>query len=308
MVLKELRQGLRRGTFLIPFMGIHFFAIASLDMEFFTDVELASNQYTGVMQIGLFFEYTPFWWVVGGICMVLMPLGGIVLMDQELDEGNYELLHMTELSRWQVVIGKLLSIWGVTLLTLSSLLPYLIVRYFVGGMDVWRNIALMMTVVMASAMVASGAIGASSFKNPFAKIGVFLLYLLSMAGSGSIVLIPSALQAGNCGVFYHLNVVAFFLCYVLLGLVIARSRIRLVLHQYEMKPTWMTLILLVAGPMIIGMSSLFTAGWLGGIGCLFITYMARYVDISPRAPSWQALPKLNTPPARSEISKLGPKV
>lgn len=309
VVLKELRQGLRRGTFLIPFMVIHLFAIGALYMEFFSSVELASNQFTGVMQIGLFFEHTPFWWVVGVICIILMPLGGIVLMQEEMDEGNYELLQMTELSRWQVVLGKLLSIWGITLLTLSSLLPYLIVRYFVGGMDVWRNFALVITVVMASAMVASGAIGASAFKNPFAKIGVFLLYLASMAGSGAIVLYPSALQAGNCGVFYHLNVIAFFLCYVVLGLVIARSRIRLVVHQYEMKPTWMTLVLLIASPMIIGMSSLFTLGYLGGIGCLFVGHIARYTDISPQAPSWQALPKLNTPPTTlPEISNSEPKV
>ena len=304
MVLKELRQGLRRGTFLIPFMVIHVFAIAALYMEFFTDTELAYNQYTGVMQVGLFFEYTPFWWVVGIVCIVLMPLGGIVLMGQEMDEGNYELLQMTELSRWQIVLGKLVSIWCITILTLSSLLPYLIVRYFVGGMDVWRNIALVITVSMASVMVASGAIGASAFKNPFAKMGIFLLYLASMVASGVIVLMTSALQSGSCGLFYHLNVVGFTICYAVLGLVIARSRIRLVVHQYEMQPTWMVLMLLIAGPLMIGMSTLITGGWLGFTGCLVVAYIARYADISPKAPEWVEMPKLNIPtPPKSETSQ-----
>lgn len=302
MVLKELRQGLRRGSFLIPFMTIHLFAIAALYMEFFTDSELGYNQYTGVLQMGLFFEFTPFWWVAGVVCILLMPLGGIVLMGQEMDEGNYELLQMTELSRWQVVLGKLLSIWCTTMLTMSSLLPYLIVRYFVGGMDVWRNIALIITVVMASAMVGSGAIGASAFKNPFARLGVFVLFMASMIASGMTVLMTSALQAGSCGLFYHVNALAFTVCYVILGLVIARSRIRLVVHQYEMQPTWVILILLVAGPMVIGMATLVTAGWLGFIGCLVIAYIARYADVSPKAPEWVEMPKLNIP-APPEIGK-----
>jgi len=299
MVLKELRQGLRRGSFLIPFMVIHLLAVAALCLEFFSSIELGYNQYTGIMQMGLFFDFTPFWWVAGGVCIVLMPLGGIVLMGQEMEEGNYELLQMTELSRWQVVMGKLLAVWGITLLTLSSLLPYLIVRYFVGGMDVWRNIALVFTVILASPIVAAGAIGASAFKNPFGRMAVFLLYLVSMVGSGLIVLRASALQAGSCGLLYHINVFAFSLCYVVLGLVIARSRIRLVVHQYEMQPTWMILILLVAGPVAIGMSTLMTAGWLGFIGCLVVAYIARYADISPKAPKWVEMPKLNIPPEPS---------
>ncbi len=194
MVLKELRQGLRRGVFLIPFMLIHLFAITALYLEFYTEVELGSNQFTGVMQMGLFLEVSPFWWVAGGVCMLLMPMGGIVLMGQEMDEGNYELLQMTELSRWQVVLGKFLSIWSISLLTLSSLIPYLIVRYFVGGMEVWRNIALVLTVAFVAAIVAAGAIGASSFKNPFARMGIFLLFLVSLGASGMSVLMASAMS------------------------------------------------------------------------------------------------------------------
>jgi len=289
MVLKELRQGLRRGSFLIPFMLIHLLAIASLYVEFFSTIELGYNQYTGVMQMGLFFEFTPFWWVAGAVCIVLMPLGGLVLMGEEMDEGNYELLQMTELSRWQVVMGKLLAIWSITLLTFSSLLPYLIVRYFVGGMDVWRNIVLIFTVVLASAMVGAGAIGASAFKNPFARVAVFLLFVVSMVASGLSVLMTSALQAGSCGFFYHINVLAFTICYVVLGLVIARSRIRLVVHQYEMQPTLMILVLLVAGPMLVGMSTLISVGWLGFAGCLALAYIARYADVSPKAPEWGAI-------------------
>ena len=299
MVIKELRQGLRRGSFLIPFMLVHLLAIIALYVEFSSTVELGYNQYTGVMQMELFFEFTPFWWVAGVVCIIMIPLGGIVLMGQEIEEGNYELLQMTELSRWQIVLGKLFSIWSITLLTLSSLFPYLVVRYFVGGMDVWRNVALVLTVIMTSSIVAAGAIGASAFKNPFARLGVFLLFVISMVASGLIVLMTSALQAGSCGLFYHINVLAFTICYTILGLVIARSRIRLTMHQYEMKPTWVILALLIAGPLMIGISVLMTAGWLGFVGCLVLAYIARYADVAPKAPEWVEMPKLNIPEPNS---------
>ncbi|MFT5905334.1 MAG: ABC-type transport system involved in multi-copper enzyme maturation permease subunit [Cryomorphaceae bacterium] len=295
MVLKELRQGLRRGVFLIPFMLIHLFAVAALYLEFYTEVELGTNPFTGVMQMGLFLENSPFWWVAGGVCMLLMPMGGIVLMGQEMDEGNYELLQMTELSRWQVVLGKFLSIWSISLLTFSSLIPYLIVRYFVGGMEVWRNVALVLTVVLAAAIVAAGAIGASSFKNPFARMGIFLLFLVSLVVSGTMVLMASALRSGGCGVFYHLNVIGLTLCYVMLGLVMARSRIRLVVHQYEVKPSWMMICLLVFTPIVVGMGTLMTGGWMGFIGCVAMTIVARYADVSPKAPKWVKMPELNIP-------------
>jgi hypothetical protein len=63
------------------------------------------------------------------------------------------------------------------------------------------------------------------------------LFLASVGASGAIVLMASALQSGACGIFYHLNVIGLTLCYVMLGLVVARSRIRLVVHQYEVKPS-----------------------------------------------------------------------
>jgi len=295
MMIKEVRQGLRRGFFIIPFMLIHLFAIAALYIEFYTEVELGSNQFTGVMQIGLFFEYSPFWWVVGVVCILLMPMGGIVLMGQEMDEGNYELLQMTELSRWQVVLGKLLSIWSIVLLTLSSLMPYLIIKYFVGGMDVWRNIALVLTVIFVSAIISAGAIGASAFKNPFARIAIFLLFIGSSMISGAIVLISSALKTGGCGVFYHLNVFFFTLCYIILGLILARSRIRLVLHKYEMKPSSLSVCLLLFSPLVVGMSVLMSAGFMGFLGSIVMIIIGRFSDVSPKAPKWVKMPELNIP-------------
>jgi hypothetical protein len=66
MLVKELRQGLRRGIFLIPFMLIHLFAITALYLEFYSEVELGANRYTGVMQMGLFLRVARFGGLLAG--------------------------------------------------------------------------------------------------------------------------------------------------------------------------------------------------------------------------------------------------
>nr|MCH1921951.1 hypothetical protein [Shewanella ferrihydritica] len=115
-----------------------------------------------------------------------------------------------------------------------SLLPYVIVRYNVGAIEFVREIACSLSVIGLSAMMCAGAIGASSFKGLLARIGVIVLFMGSMMAGGSIPLVASANvgRSEGCGVFYHINAVCVVVCFTLLGLALARSRLRLVVHAY----------------------------------------------------------------------------
>ena len=227
--------------------------------------------------------------------MVVMPLGALSLMQAELDEGNYELLQMSGLSRWKIVLGKFFSMWSICMLTFSSLLPYMIVRYFVGGMDVWRNVAMALTVVFLSAIICAGAIASSSYKNVFSRVLMLVVFSGSAMLSGGIALGICAGVSGSCGIFYHLNVLAFMFCYLTFGLVMARSRIRLVIHHYEVKPSWMLTGLLIFTPMVVGMATAITAGWMGFLGLVAMGIVARFSDVSPKAPAWLAAGQNNIP-------------
>ena len=68
-----------------------------------------SSEYTGALNLSLLWTSGPFWMVVSAICLFVMPLGGLVLMGQELEEGNHELLLLTKLDRWKVVFGKFIG-------------------------------------------------------------------------------------------------------------------------------------------------------------------------------------------------------
>lgn len=297
MTVKELRQGLRRGMFVFPFLGIHVLAVVAMVAEFTTDIGEVTTEHTGTLNLLLF---TPamwsgwFWLVTGFVCLLLMPLGGLALMGQELDEGNHELLLMTPLSRWKVVRGKFLALWGLCLLTFSSLLPYVIVRYFIGGIDVPRNIMLALTVVLFSAMMASGAIGASSYTKIFSRICILVLFSGSMLASLAIVL--AAAGSRDVGVFmWHFNAFAAAFCYIVFGLALARSRIRLVVHHYEVKPSWMMIGLLFFTPFVVMMVTAMTMFYAGGIGLIGMGIVGWFADVSPKAPKWVQSPLPNVP-------------
>ncbi|QJE96024.1 hypothetical protein [Luteolibacter luteus] len=296
MLVKELRQNMRRGSFVYPFLGIQLFAVMALLYELRTEAAYSSAKYAGMLNIDMLVDSGPFWIMVAVICAVIMPLGGLVLMGQELEEGNHELLLLTKLSRWKVVRGKFLTLWGLSVLTFVSLLPYVIVRFnVIGGIEAIDQIGCSLTVVALSAMMCAGAIGASSFRGLMGRIGAMLLFTGSMIAGCWVPLFFSAMREEKCGVFYHLNGVAATICYTMLGLSLARSRLRLVVHAYEVKPSYMVIGLLVFTPFVVAMSTAMTVGYAGFTGLIGMTLVAMYADATPKAPAWVKPPSPNVP-------------
>lgn len=288
MTVKELRQGMRRSGFVMPFIAIQFFALVAMVSEFRNGHSTAGSEYAGMLNLWTFFDSGPFWMVVGIVCMFLMPLGGLVLMGQELEEGNHELLLLTKLNRWKVVLGKFASLWGLSVITFVSLMPYMVVRYLVGGIEWWQEAACAGTVLGGSAMVGAGAIGASSFKGAGARIAVLLLFVFSMAAGCAVPLAAAAGRTNGCGIFYHLTALSAVACFTTVGLALARSRLRLAVMAYEVKPGGMLLGLLIFAPFVIGMITAFTIGFGGIIGLLVTAVLAARIDLTPKvAPSYQ---------------------
>lgn len=238
--------------------------------------------------------------VIAGVCGVVLPTGGLVLMAQELDEGNHELILLTRVSRWRVVRGKFLVMWGLSILTLVSLLPYVLVRYQIGGIELTRDLACALSVLGTSAILSAGAIGCSAFRRLGARIGVLLLFLLSAAGTGLVVMVACGAVSRSAGwlgqLFWHLNALAVVTCFTLMGLGLARSRLRLVIHAYEMKPSILVIGLLVFTPFVVGMTTAMTAGWAGFIGLVGMSLVAAFADVTPKAPAWVRAPAPNLPP------------
>ena len=301
VITKELRQGLRRKLFLVPFVFLQLSAVIALVMEFRMGLEASEKtvEVAGVLNFLLFFPGSfysgPFWVVTGLICVVLLPFVGLISMSQELEEGNHELLLMTPLGRWQVVFGKFFAIWGLCLLAFSSLLPYVVVRYFLGGIDVPRNMMMAGTVVFGSAIFVAGSLAVSAFHRIAARIGVAFLFLGCFILCGFTVLAAAAGVSGKAGIAYHLNALGLTACFVCFGLALARSRLRLTVHSFEVKPHMMLLTLLCVLPIIVGVSTVMTMGWAGWSGCVLMMFAAWGADKTPQMNKKKLLPATNIP-------------
>jgi len=303
MTAKELRQSLRRSSFIYPFVCIHLFATAAIFSEFQFGIGQGGGE-TAAMFMWNPENVGPFWWVAMAICGVLMPMAGFFLMPQEIDEGNHEVLLLTELSRWQIVYGKFMTLWGLSVLTFTSLLPYIIIRYFIGGIEWFHELASAGTVISAAAMISAAAIAASGFKHLAAKLGVFCLFVFSTGVGGGLSMIGGAIWMDASAtskwaipsqIFYHLCAIIVVVCFSLLGMLIARSRLRLATMNFELKPSAIILIILGLAPFIIGMVAAVTCGFGSVAGVLLLTFLAWKSDITPKAPKWLPPPPPNIP-------------
>ncbi|MEI6178099.1 MAG: hypothetical protein WCS43_14495 [Verrucomicrobiota bacterium] len=292
MTPKELRQSLRRGSFVLPFLAIQALALMAMIAEFQIGSASGGSESSGMLNVWLLVSSGPFWMIVGTICMILMPLGGLVLMGQELEEGNHELLLLTKLNRWKVVVGKFMTLWGLSAITFVSLLPYVVVRYLVGGVEWWHEAACATTVLGVSAMVGAGAIGASAFQSIGARIAVFFLFIGSMVAGCGAALAGSAMVTGGCGVFYHFTAVMAVLCFTMIGLSLARSRLRLAVMAYEIKPGGMMVGVVIFAPFVIGLLSAMTCGFGGFLGLVIMGLVAARIDSSRKAPVQVPLPPI----------------
>lgn len=128
MLVKELRQGLRAKVFLWSFIIIQVAMILLVGFRV-----LAARVGTGFL--GPVFDGF-FWFMLAALLLFLMPSRAAGLIQEERKEHTLELLQMTWLSSLRIVLGKWLSVMTLALLLVVALLPYLVLRYFFGGMDV----------------------------------------------------------------------------------------------------------------------------------------------------------------------------
>jgi hypothetical protein len=300
MTVKELQQGMRRASFVYPFLGIHVLAIAAMAMEF-SQGSVARNEYAGIFNLWMLIESGPFWNVVALVCGIVMPLGGLILMGQELEEGNHELLLLTRLDRWAVVKGKFLILWSICALSFISLLPYVVVRYFIGGVELLQELMCSLSVLACAAVFCAGAIGASSFQHIGARIGLAVLFAGSLFISALVPLAASAsvthkMNSAFFHIFFNLNGLAATFCYIVLGLTVARSRLRLIVHAYEVKPSWLVIGLLFFTPFVVCMTTVMTAFFGGFVGLIGMAFVGIYADVTPKARKLPARPMNFSPP------------
>ncbi|MFT4547462.1 MAG: ABC-type transport system involved in multi-copper enzyme maturation permease subunit [Verrucomicrobiales bacterium] len=283
MLVKELRQSIRGKGFVIPFVGVH---VAML-LAFLIDLQ--AKQFGEVSNMTLFagIGYQgAFWSFAAALLIGLMPMAALNSLSSEYESRSGELLFLAGLSRWGVIRGKWMTHCALAWLTATTMLPYLLVRYFLGGMDLVATLGVATSVLFLNAAANALAIGLSGYRH----VGMRVMVAGVMLGSGwfscmiivyssgamfhmlaRIFKIDGWLPALTGGVF---GFAAFSFLFCAFGLQLARLHIRPYLPPSKDLPlesatTGGIVALLVLAPIILGIGTLLTVG-LGAFFCALL--------------------------------------
>ena len=152
MLVKELRQGMRARTFVGVFLGLQLFL--GIVMLFATAAAGYNSAGSTVSQIiFLFFSLA---------VLVVQPLRAMNALHVEIKSTTIDMMVLTRLDARRIVMGKWASIVGQTLLLFVSIIPYLILRYFFGGMNLFAELLALASVFLCSACLTAINVGFSA--------------------------------------------------------------------------------------------------------------------------------------------------
>ncbi|MDR2863394.1 MAG: ABC transporter permease [Puniceicoccales bacterium] len=148
VLVKELRQGLRTRFFQIGFMVLHLlllcWSVAFL-WEYIFD-------YHGGYPLESFF------WVGTGCALTVFAARGFWAISGERRKNTFELLLLSGLTPWQIIAGKWSSLMAQSVLLLTSLVPYGVLRYYSGSFDLLRDVRVALTMLSFTALAIAIAV------------------------------------------------------------------------------------------------------------------------------------------------------
>lgn len=190
MLVKELRQGLRTRWFVFSVIGLHTllvitFAWALVIQYFNADARLDNMMYN-------------FLWAFTMITLLLlMPLRGLGALRTEIEARNVDLLVLTQLTSWRIVLGKWVSLVVQTALLLVTLLPYVVMQYFLGGTDLLDDMTALGFLYAASCGLTAAVLWVSGVHRFLRVLAALAVVVLATVTLGSELL--KWLQYGLAG-------------------------------------------------------------------------------------------------------------
>jgi hypothetical protein len=160
MLVKELRQGMRSRVFLLSFLALQVAMIFMAILGLMNAAEDNSNEGVSV-----------FYWIV--ICLPLlfiMPSSGLGVISREKMANTLEPILLTRLTARRILIGKWVAIMGQTLLLVAAILPYTVLRYYLGGVNLVVELEVLAWVVLSSAALTAVAVGVSPWFGRISRV------------------------------------------------------------------------------------------------------------------------------------------
>jgi len=173
ILVKELRQGMRARVFIAAFLLLQVFLVVLV----LGNLAAQDDRYT------LDYQNRFFWGIIGFALLALMPLRGLTAVSVEVKNQTMETIMLTRLTAWRVVFGKWSALFAQSLLLVSAVLPYIVLRYFIGGDDVVSDFEWILFLLWMSGLLIAASIAVSALGNAVMRI-VILVAVISMTSTG----------------------------------------------------------------------------------------------------------------------------
>ena len=152
MLVKELRQGMRTNTFASVFIGVQALLTLFLFMTFLSGGGALTGDRISSFILGFF----------ALVALIIQPLRGLSAVSNEVKEQTIDLMQLTRLNSWRIVSGKWSSLVIQTGLVLTTMIPYLVMRYYFSGMQPLAELSLLFAVFVLSVGFTGLTVGLSA--------------------------------------------------------------------------------------------------------------------------------------------------
>ncbi len=264
ILVKELRQGMRSKFYTIVLLGVQ------VVMLFYLIFGMAMSQGSGRNS-----EMEALFWVIVSLIMLLvLPLMGTNALSSESRESRLDLLVLTRLSARRIVYGKWFAIVAQGALLVASLLPYLVLRYYIGSVEFHESLLFALCLLAASAIITGVAVCLSVIRSAIVRWIIIVM--------GGFWLLPLTLNAAFMGFLTVNDIIRQIPWYlgsgillVMLAMEFAASRICPVRENHDTPKRiilWTMFLLAAIGlyldedmivPFVIAIGSFFVVAWDG---------------------------------------------
>ncbi len=295
ILVKELRQGLKSRVFTGSFIVMQVVMIVTMGLR------LLDQAGSGTGSGG---EFDSFFWAMLWLpLLLLMPARGLRALSDESRENTFDLVQLTRMTAFRIAFGKWFALVAQTLLLVAALLPYAVLRYYFGGVDVLNDLVIIAYMLMASMVLTAGAVTLSA--TPLAVRIIVLVGALPMMSMGGSMFFMMRAFGGSTRSFIFSSSSSYdgpgwwlFPCmtalYVFMLLEFAASMFAPLSENHPARKRALALLLVIILPL---------AAWLGGINWLaplmgFFTPLIGWVVVGALSERTVALPAIYAPFAR----------
>ncbi len=185
VLVKEIRQGLKTRAFAFTLVGQQ--ALMVITILFYLLGVRAGND--------IEFANGLFWFCLYVPLLAVMPSRGFHGIHEERNSQTLELLFLTRLSARQIVFGKWFALFAQALLIVVATLPYMVIRYFLGGIDISSDLAITGWLTLASATLTALAIGLSAVESKAIRVLIIIAAVLSVFPAFGFIMSRAMMRA-----------------------------------------------------------------------------------------------------------------